>query len=95
MYGAFTMAEVQTYADVIGACQRNAVVRWLDPNGEDVRPGVMRHVCGDDSGNFLSAQDDVRDAVVRITATDTGTDVFVPLPTFAMWLSEGYVAFDS
>lgn len=92
MSEAFTMAEVQTYADVIAACQRGAKVRWLDPNGEDVREGTMRHVCADTSGNFLRGTADVRDAFVRITAT---VEVFVPLPDFAGWLASGYVAFDS
>lgn len=95
MHGNLTTAEVQTFADVIAACQRNASVRWLDPNGVDVRTGVMRHVCRDESGNFLSGTDDVRDAVVRITTTDTGTEVFLPLPQFAGWTASGYVAFDN
>jgi hypothetical protein len=89
---ALGVAEVHLLADTLNACARNAHVRWLDPNGEDVREGVMRHVCRDMSGNFLSAVDDVRDGMVRISSV---VEYFIPIAEFTVWLRDGYVAFDS
>ena len=94
MDGVITLELLDNLSTIRNACLRNAKVRWLDPNGEDVREGTMRHLVRDaDYPAFLHADDDVREAFVRITGT-TGAEYFLPILTFASWL-EGYVAFDS
>lgn len=94
-HGAFTLEMLDGIGDIRKACLRGAKVRWLNPDGMTEHEGTMRHLVRDrEYMTFLYAQDDVRDAFVRITAT-TGTDHVIPLVSFAEWSQTGYVAFDS
>jgi len=65
-----------TLADVIGWCQTNARLAWIDERG-DIRRGTARSI-GDDQGLFLASGVDVRDSHVRITTAD-GWEWFVPM----------------
>ena len=69
-----TINEVTSLAEIVGWCQRNDRLMWLDDRG-DVAYGTARSI-GDERGNFLARGDDVRDAYVRIT-TAMGWEWFV------------------
>lgn len=90
---AFTLAEVQSYGDAVAACQRNARVRFMRADDDMVTEGTLRHVCADDSGNFLRSGQDVREAFVRVT-TVAGWECFVPLPEWCELARNGMVAYD-
>lgn len=80
-----TMQEAVTLAAIIDAAQRNAHVGYLTDNG-DVVTGTVRSI-GDERGNFLRSDEDVRNAYVRITLS-SGFEVFRPIGDVAADIRE-------
>lgn len=73
-----TLRDTVTLATIIEACQHNAFVRWQPAKaGGLLLEGTLRCV-GDENGCALRADEDVRDAYVRITTTG-GMEVFMPI----------------
>jgi hypothetical protein len=70
------IAEATQLATIIGWAQRCAKLVWLDERS-DVCYGTARSI-GDENGNFLRCDRDVRDAYLRIT-TVGGFDLFLPM----------------
>lgn len=95
MAEAFTLSDVYAYGDVVNAVLRNARVRWLSPDGQTERTGVLRHIVSDESGGFIRPDADVRTGLLRVTTTDTGMELFVPLAEWVVWHTGGYVAYES
>lgn len=71
-----TVTDAVHLATAIRWAQTNAKVRWLNESG-DIQEGTARSL-GDERGNFLTADDDVRDGFFRITTT-MGGEVFLPV----------------
>ena len=71
-----TLRDALDLSTIIRWAQSNAIVRWLDDRNE-VQSGTVRSI-GDERGNFLRADDEVRDSFVRIT-TSSGWEWFVPM----------------
>lgn len=62
-----TLQTAKALGEIIDLAQRGARVKWLVEN-DNIMTGVMRSV-GDAQGNFLRADDDIREAFVRVSAT--------------------------
>jgi len=71
-----TMQEAVALAAVVDAAQRNARVGYLADNG-DVVTGTVRSI-GDERGNFLRNDEDIRHGYVRITLS-SGFELFRPI----------------
>jgi hypothetical protein len=91
MTRALTIADAVTIADVISWCQHNARLAWVDHRG-DVACGTARSI-GDERGNLLGADDDVRDGFVHIT-TAAGWEWFVPMADVMAWHRAGMMVRD-
>lgn len=87
-----TLRDACDIADVVNACQRTARVAWLTDHNDRME-GTMRSV-GDERGNFLRADDEVRDAFVRIT-TSMGMEVFMPMRDAMRLVHKSEMVFDS
>jgi hypothetical protein len=77
-----TIADTCALADIVRACQGCQRVGWVDPDirdGHELLTGTMRSI-GDDSGNFLRADEDVRGTGVTVRVTmDSGLEHFMPI----------------
>jgi hypothetical protein len=71
-----TLQDVTRLATILEWCQHNTRVRWINEMG-DIVTGTVRSI-GDKEGNFLRANDEVRDGTVRITMS-SGWEWFVPV----------------
>lgn len=71
-----TTSEICALADIIRAAQAGKTVARVDDEGR-VSVGTARSI-GDDRGNFLRKDEDVRDGWLRVTL-DTGFDAFWPM----------------
>lgn len=75
-----TLQEALALAKVIEMAQGGHRVQWLDGNTPSgVQEGTARHICHDDS-TFITADEEVRDAYLRITLT-SGFDYYMPVRT--------------
>lgn len=63
-------------AKVVEMAQTNARVGWVPESG-DIMEGTVRCI-GDERGNHLNNDEDVRNAFLRITTT-MGWEVFMPM----------------
>lgn len=88
-----TLQQAVILADIVRAAQRNAKVEWLiDDTGGRTDTGTVRCV-GDANGNFLNADDDIRDAFLRITTT-SGWERFIPMKEVVDLVRRGYMVFN-
>lgn len=76
MSAILTIADAVDLAAIIGAAQRTAPVARLMESG-DVIYGTARSI-GDERGNFLHEDEDVRDGLLRVTST-MGWEHFWPV----------------
>jgi hypothetical protein len=82
------MRDLTSLQMVAEAAERSSRVSWLD--GDDVREGTARSI-GDQRGNFLRTDEDVRDGFLRITSV-TGFDYFLPVTQVMIMVREGEFA---
>lgn len=91
MHDVLTLQEVSRLATILEWCQSKTHVRWENPQG-DIVGGTVRSI-GNDTGNFLRADAEIRDAYVRITC-DTGFEWFAPVHTIGNYLRKNLIAAD-
>ena len=85
-----TMHDLTCLQIVAGAAERCAKVRWLNESG-DILDGVARSI-GDEQGNFLRSDEDVRDGYLRISST---FEYFLPVTEVMEMVSRGAFGIDS
>ena len=75
-----SLSDAVALATVLDAAIQGARVRWVDDNHPDgVNAGTARHIVRDSrSAAFLGADDDVRDAYLRVT-TLAGWEAWLPV----------------
>lgn len=91
MVDTLTIRTAAHLATIITWAQRGARVRWLTHGGK-TDTGVVRSI-GDERGNFLRDDEDVRDAFVRIT-TAAGWEWFPPVREVLDLLVHGEIVED-
>jgi len=69
-----SLRDAVAISTVVNWAVKGAKLRWVN---DGIHEGTARSI-GDENGNFLSADDDVRDAHFRIT-TSMGWEWFVPM----------------
>lgn len=72
-----TINEATNIGMLLTAVQDKTICTWQNDMG-DLLTGTLRAICKDEGGNFLHADEEVRDAVVWIT-TRMGLEVFLPV----------------
>jgi hypothetical protein len=90
-----TVRDAVALATILEAAQTNARVRWVDDNHPDgVNEGTARHLVKDSrTAGFLGANDDVRDAYLRVT-TVSGWEAWLPVADLIDMVSETTFAID-
>jgi hypothetical protein len=83
---ALTVADLAMLSELSDACSNKSKVRWA-ANGDVayIAEGVARNFTNED-GNFLKANEDVRDAFVWISGT---MEHFIPVRQIMEWMTNG------
>jgi len=84
--GAVTISDVLCLSAVVGAAMRTARVARAYPDGNVVY-GTARNI-GDESGNYISVDADVRDAYLRVTL-QSGFDAYWRVSALAAEVADG------
>jgi hypothetical protein len=81
-----TVADLAMLSELSDACSNKSKVRWA-ANGDVsyIAEGVARNFT-DANGNFLKANEDVRDAFVWISGT---MEHFIPVRQIMEWMTNG------
>lgn len=88
--GVLNMRDLTTLAMVAECAQQNRRVRFLASNSGNVVEGVARSI-GDEQGNFLREDEDVRDGFLRISST---MEWFLPVRDVMQMLRDGSFGWD-
>jgi hypothetical protein len=72
-----TVATTLNLAKILDWCIGTKRIAWLDPETNELRTGTARNV-GDENGNHLARDEDLRDGFFRIT-TSNGFELFMPI----------------
>ena len=85
------MRDLLALSEIARAAAGSRPVRWLTGDGRIVQ-GTARSV-GDERGNILNDDEDVRDGYLRVTLT-VGLDVFRPISDVVAQLRDGEFVID-
>lgn len=86
-HGPLNINTLGLLSDLMVAAEHGDKVRWTEDDGETIREGVVRHFVRDEDLGFLRAEDDVRDAYVRITGPLT--EYILPVARIVELMDEG------
>lgn len=85
------ISTVTRLATIVEAAQRGTTVRWTPDKGETILKGTVRSI-GREDFTFLHADEDVREAFLRVTG-HSGREHALPISEVMNMLGEGAIAF--
>lgn len=87
-----TTRDARYLGQILDWCDRGARVNFIPLGTDEVRQGEVRHlVKSAESLGFLGPDDDVRDAVLRITS---GTEFFINVTDAMYMIANGHIGED-
>jgi hypothetical protein len=90
-----TIPQIIQLHTIVDAASRSAKVRWLGDDSYTIHEGTARHIVqGPDNFGFIGADQDVRNAYLRITSV-TGMEYAVPIRRLMHLVEMGGFAVDS
>jgi hypothetical protein len=90
-HGPLTMHDLIALETIGSVASASSRVRWLLDSG-DIAEGTARSI-GDERGNFLRSDEDIRDGYLRITSVQ-GFDYFLPVTDLMKMVHAGEFARD-